>query len=127
MESGEQENYARNMARAAELDARKDRIRMLNDTFRKTMIGGRWMITSGVQGLGRELVQGIIEAVRQFDDFDAGNDPHGEHDFGCIHHAGKTVFWKLDLYDKALEYSSPDPTNPDVTARVITVMLADEY
>jgi Protein of unknown function (DUF3768) len=36
-------------------------------------------------------------------------------------------FWKIDLYDREMELMSPDPANPDVTTRILTVMLADEY
>jgi Protein of unknown function (DUF3768) len=30
-------------------------------------------------------------------------------------------------FDRSLNYHSPDPTDPAVTVRVITVMLAAEY
>jgi hypothetical protein len=52
--------------------------------------------------------------------------PHGEHDFGSFEADGQQIFFKID-YDKALNAHSPDPSNPSVTERVITIMLAQEY
>jgi hypothetical protein len=37
------------------------------------------------------------------------------------------VFFKIDYYDVAMRLHSPDPADPEVTERVITVMLAEEY
>lgn len=37
------------------------------------------------------------------------------------------VFWKIDAYDRDLRFASPDPSNPAVTVRVLTVMLAEGY
>ena len=30
-------------------------------------------------------------------------------------------------YDRALDFGSPDPADPDVTARVLTILLTSEY
>ena len=62
------------------------RIRALNDAFRSTFIGGRVMITEGVNALGTAFESGCVEAVQTFSDFIGDNDPYGEHDFGSVAH-----------------------------------------
>jgi len=37
------------------------------------------------------------------------------------------MFWKIDYYDRSLEYGSNDPADPSQTVRVLTIMLASEY
>jgi len=99
----------------------------LNDAFRRTLIGGRVVITDGVAALGEEGVKAVIRRVATFDAFTLDNDPHGEHDFGSLTHEATTIFWKIDAYDCACELGSPNPLDPAVTCRVLTVMRADEY
>jgi hypothetical protein len=41
--------------------------------------------------------------------------------------AGSKIFWKIDYFDLKLKWHSPDAANPDVTHRVLTIMLACEY
>lgn len=103
------------------------KIATLNDHARRTFTECRVMITSGIHQLDGPVISGILQAVQAFNQFTADNDPYGEHDFGRVTVATHTVFWKWDYYDLDLQMHSPDPADPAVTARVLTIMLADEY
>ena len=100
-------------------DPKTEKIRSLNDAFRKTFAGGQIIMTQGVAALTPQEKIAIMQKVRLFDDFKEANDPYGEHDFGAFEHNGKKFFWKID-YDEA-------PSNPKETGRVMTVMFANEY
>ena len=104
-----------------------DRIRALNDEFRQKIANGCAVITRGVAALGKTAVDRIVKTIAVYDDFCQANDPHHEHDFGSFDAEGQTIFFKIDYYDRALICHSPDPTNPSVTQRVMTIMLAHEY
>lgn len=100
----------------------------LNDLLRTTFLTGRVVMTEGILALPSAAREDIITKVRAFDAFTAGNDPYGEHDFGSIEVAGVgKVFWKIDYYDPTLTYGSEDPADPKATARVLAIMLAEEY
>ncbi|MEB3286889.1 MAG: DUF3768 domain-containing protein [Vampirovibrionales bacterium] len=103
------------------------KIATLNDTLRTTFIGGKTLLTHGIQSLDQTVQAEVIGKVRMFNDFSKDNDPHGEHDFGSFKHAGQKIFWKIDYYDPTLTYGSEDPANPEITTRVLTIMLAEEY
>lgn len=108
------------------------RIRALNDQFRTATMAdaqhlGRRVFTSGVWALGPAACFDILCKVRGFKDFTEANDPWNEHDFGAFDYKGQKIYWKIDYYDKACAAGSPDPTDPAVTCRVLTVLLADEY
>lgn len=103
------------------------RIRCLNDHFRRTMLGGKFVLTLGIRMLGNSAVAEILKQVRTYDSFNVANDPYHEHDFGSLEYEGQKVFWKIDTYDKNLEFHSPDPSDPFKTTRVLTIMLAEEY
>jgi hypothetical protein len=51
----------------------------------------------------------------------------GEHDFGSFEVGHRKLFWKIDYYDPTLAFGSDDPSDPAKTARVLTIMLAEEY
>ena len=103
-------------------------IRRLNDQFRCLGSGrGSIMLTAGVQDQGPDFVARAVHAVRSFDQFTTGNDPHSEHDFGAFTLDGERLFFKLDYYDLALQGHSPDASDAAVTHRVLTIMFASEY
>jgi hypothetical protein len=108
-------------------ESKADRIRALNDAFRRTFVGGAVMVTQGVEAMPLDQRRSLLQKVRSFDAFCEDNDPHHEHDFGSVDEAGVRCFWKIDCYDRKTEFGSPDPADPSVTTRVLTIMLADEY
>ena len=104
-----------------------ERIRTLNDRARQSFTGCRVAITAGIAALGHDAVYAIFDLIKAYDDFTPANDPYSEHDFGSLHWGEHQVFWKFDYYDMDYTMHSPDPGDETVTARVLTVMLAEEY
>lgn len=97
---------------------RTARIRQLNDAFRRgdessPVFYTEFTITRRVAAFGNA--------------FDEDNAPYGEHDFGSFEIDNQNLFWKIDYYELDLEYGSPDPSDPSVTRRVLTILLANEY
>ena len=103
------------------------KIRALNDRLRKSLTGGRVVMTSGVSALPDDVRARAIELTRTFGEFTPDNDPYNEHDFGSFEIDGQKFFFKHDYCDKSMRYGSEDPTDPEKTTRVLTIMLAEEY
>ena len=108
-------------------DANTAKIAALNDRARQRLDHCRWILTQGVLSCDPITVAELLIAVEGFDAFTPDNDPYAEHDFGVIKLSDDTFFWKFDYYDLDLQMHSPDPTDTNVTTRVLTIMLADEY
>ena len=85
------------------------------------------MMTSGIQALGQAAVNEILNKIRTFDAFTKDNDPWGEHDCALLTVGGNKVMFKIDYYDRDLQYASPDPSEAMKTCRVMTILLAEEY
>jgi hypothetical protein len=104
-----------------------ERIRELNDTARRTFTGCAVLITSGVEALDTPHRARLLAKVRNFEAFEEGNDPHGEHDFGAIETEEGRFFFKFDYYDPSMSSGSEDPADEERTQRVLTIMRAEEY
>src|SRR5436190_16119471 len=102
-------------------------IRALNDELRQNFATGTAVMTVGVAALGAETVARIVKTIAVYDDFCHANDPYEEHDFGSFKVDGHMIYFKIDYFDHDLSMHSPDPADPSVTQRVITIMLAEEY
>jgi hypothetical protein len=100
------------------------RIRDLNDQLRRSLTGGVLVMTKGIIALGAKCQMTILSAIAAFD---VGDDPYGEHDFGALTVEGERILFKIDYLDRGLTSHSPDPADPTVTTRVLTVMLGEEY
>ncbi len=111
----------------AQTTPRAERIAQLNDKLRKYGVGGQIVVTRGVRQLSGYDTAALLQALRDHNEFDVDNDPHGERDFGGLDLFGAELLWKIDYYDLQLTWASPDPADPTVTIRVLTVLLAEEY
>lgn len=108
------------------------RCRCLNDLLRTSLgisVAGKdkVMLTAGLLAKGDDFVANALTAVREFDDFNEDNDPYGEHDMIFVTVNGVKVMGKIDYYDNDLKFHSEDKSDPTVTKRVLTIMLASEY
>lgn len=105
-------------------------IKRLNDAFRRDLFNpalGEVVMTPGVAMLAPAQQIMLLEEVQAFEDFNRGNDPYGEHDFGSINIFGGKYFWKIDYYNKERTGGSEASHDADATHRVLTVMHASEY
>ncbi|MBY6092977.1 DUF3768 domain-containing protein [Maritimibacter alkaliphilus] len=109
-----------------------------NDAFRKLAclgvppdrpIQGRVHVTRSLMEAGDGFMAEAVKATGEFETFEPENDPEGWHDFGAVTIRGETVFWKLDLYeaDSNFLYGADDPSNPETTTRILTIMMAHDW
>lgn len=102
-------------------------IATLNDNFRNSFIGGQVLLTAGIAAMSSEDKANIVSMVQNFNDFTEDNNVYGERDFGSFDYKGEKILWKIDYYDLNHKYMSEDPSNPDITNRVLTIMTVYEY
>jgi hypothetical protein len=103
------------------------KIRDLNNAFRRSFCGGVVVLTRNLVNLDQNKVAVILNEVRTFNAFNEKNDPYAENDFATFEVEGLHCFFKIDYFDKSMEMHSPDPSNPSVTKRCLTVGLAEDY
>jgi Protein of unknown function (DUF3768) len=85
---------------------------------------GSVIMTPGVVALD-QIEQVLITTALLTHDF-------CQHDFGSLKVFGKIIFWKIAYYDRATygtdaQRGSDDPSDPEQTYRLLTIMLAEEF
>ena len=68
-----------------------------NDRFRKTIFyrplrNGRLTLTPGVVAQPDEQLKNVARTIINQSEFDNGNDPYQEHDFGSVEYASVKAF-----------------------------------
>ena len=128
-----------NVMLSAEEQAARDRnilIAKQNDRFRNTWgadftIPGQIVFTRGVAELAGAWRVAIMTAVQTFNKFDEDNDPYLDHTFGAfgvtVDGIEKRFIWKIDLYDMDFSGGSENPSDPEVTQRVLTIMFPSDW
>jgi hypothetical protein len=110
-----------------EYDIAVARVRYLNDEARRHLTDGTVVFTRGITALPVDDQAAILDLVCNYDDFTFENDPFEEHCFGMFSYKGHDIEWAIDCYELGDEaVGSPDPSDPTVTRRVLTIMLAGE-
>lgn len=114
-------------------------IAALNDAMRRNIHRpqgyNQIVVTAGISAMIGDATQwtayrrqrALLRLVMEYDDFSEGNNPHGERDFGSFEWEETRCYWKIDYYDPKLEWGANDPADPAQTARVLTILRADEY
>lgn len=109
------------------ISERTDRIRQLNDQFRKGRGAGRVHCMGDLALEDPDFQYRALEAVVSFNAFDQGDDPYGEHDFGAFDLDGKRLMFKIDYYNLGLDAGADDPADPKTCCRVMTIFYAHDY
>lgn len=110
------------------IDPKIYHIRHLNDELRaEGSCLNRRVVTAGRLTQEIEKIGNVTAAVATFDDWNEGDDPYGEHDFGKVEVNGETVIWKIDYFSLDEMHGSDYPEDPNVTIRILTMMFAEDY
>ncbi|OWZ90406.1 hypothetical protein B9J07_27865 [Sinorhizobium sp. LM21] len=112
-------------------DEKKARIAELNDELRthRSQRNGKIIVTGAlIEDIhdGARMAR-ILDAIRDFSDFNEDNDPHGEHDYGRVTVDGEEFMFKFDYYALNEEHLSEHPEDPNATIRVMSVLYASDY
>ena len=101
---------------------RRATIIALNDQLRTTFKGGRVQMTPSVYELDDRLRGRALAVLARYSKFAADS----EHDCGTFIFAGFAFDWRIEYRTTDGSGVSPDPADPQVTLRVLTLYTMDD-
>jgi hypothetical protein len=102
--------------------SKRDKIIELNDELRTTFKGGRVQMTRCVYDLDERLRGRALSVMARYNKFDT----ESEHDSGVFIFAGYAFEWRIEYRAKDGTGVSPDPADPSMTFRVLTLYALDD-
>jgi len=102
----------------------EQKIILLNDLTRLQKVECLVKTSEGVDSLN---CYGLILQAIQIYDFNEHKVLDDPHDFGVIWIEHQAVFWEIQCFENDLRTAAVDPSNPVTTARVLTIMLDEEF
>lgn len=70
--------------------------------------------TRGVSELGQGAIDHLVRQMMMFEDFNEGNDPYGDRDFGKLAYQGQAVFFRMQPHE-----------SPEFERRIFLMMPED--
>jgi hypothetical protein len=101
---------------------RRVRIIELNDRLRTSFRGGRVQMTPSVYQLDSRLRGRVLSVLARYNKFSADS----EHDCGTFIFAGFAFEWRIEYRGADGTGVSPDPADPALTYRVLTLYAIDD-
>lgn len=107
-----------------------NQLALLNDQFRKGEPTDQQLsLSPKVEALPETQKQKLLETVKKVDFY--LETPVVSflsfHSLGLVMLDDTEYLWEIDYYDKSCKSLSPDPTDPNCTTRILTVLERDEY
>ena len=107
-------------------DAKKA-IALLNDRFRQGDRSlGEYQLSRQVLALPKSKQKQLYSMLQDFSDFNPQNDPTGERKSGEIIIDNSIYKWRIDYLDSSMTMLSDNPSDPNQTARILSLFRADE-
>ncbi len=110
-----------------DIDEHFRKIASQNDEFRRTFTGGCVETSKGIDALDTYTQSCVYQFIRTSKNFSGDIDPFDERDLGGFVIGVHRIVWKIENQGKDKAEKSPDPSNPELTTRILKIMLAEEY